>query len=702
MNKYILKILVTIFVLLNIYNINLQTHAENISINNDLNNEFINNEDQINTNSVNHINISGIISWVDEERHIHPAQNIYIEIYDVQGNNKNTLTIVETNDIGFYNASIPNLESDGYDIGICVNVEGANIRVLNLSNTLYKIYDNQIYSNCNNINLEINFEIDIDDYTTDGDKEKVKALFIHQGAIIGSKYVKLRKGSFLDTINIIYPTNKDISCFSNGKIHILESKYNVWDTVLHEYGHYVSSYYNIDDSGGFDHNSSDCLNNIYGKEEGMKLAWGEAWATYFSITSQLEMNVSSYDFCGAGDLIYGNSIFIDYDYTIETPNSTDLYGESNERSIYCVLYDLADDSEDDEVSLGFDYMWNLLTTYQFENFSEFMQFLQPETNNFNYIKYGDILSKAHISPQTWEPIYNQINEWDIPKFTFLKRGGKNEELSNFENNLFSLVFYKEDGTFILETQQTSEYFYIPTTEEWENICDGKNSHVYWGVKAYQTTEFDTGYYYSNFPLLELPVAEELENNVIETINLSSSEFKWFMFEVPLSGKYLIESSGDFDIYCEVYTNVCYEADELCKIEGAEDDNSGENNNFKLEINLNYNDVVFIKITNNNINVLADFNVMVSCIEHNHEFIYKPLNRTYHILKCHCGETSGTQAMHVVDPHSDNNITKKCKICGVAIIISDGDFYPVIGLNSNIVDLNLLNYEIESLKVVKKE
>ena len=647
-----------------------------------------------------YINISGTISWKDESSTSHYAQNINVEIYDVDNNENNYISTVETNEYGYYSIDI---ENKSYNLKIAISISGANVSVIDNDFNVYKIFDNNLYTNCINSNIVVNFEVDINNYSLEIDKEKVEALYVHQGAIIGSKYVKLKTGTYLDEIQILYPYLSDTSMYNFLNICITKEDCFSWDTILHEYGHYVFDYFNACEFVGYTHYAGDCLNSIYGKDDGMKLAWSEGIASYFSISSQIEMNTLNLNINDVGNSMLNVSDSLSID--IEFPGNYASYGESNELAICAALFDFADpinEEEDESVCLGFDYIWNVLISSNCVNFSDFMAILQPEGNNFNYIEYGKVLSELEISPTLFTPIYDKISDWNLPTFGWVRNGGSVVDDISYQNNLFSIVFYKEDGTLILETNQFVTTTYVPCIDDWSDICNGNNEYVYWVIKAYQTTEFTTGYYYSDFRKLKLPTSTVLEHEVLYNNDIYDYDYEWIKFEAPLLGDYniLINSYGGIDI--EIYTSVTSTNNTSSMIYFLYNESNSEETHFNYNISLNYKEIIYIKIVGKNDDSYSNFSVIMSCFNHIHQFSYKSLNRTYHILKCHCGDTSGTQAMHVVDPHSDNNITKKCKICGVAIIISDGDFYPVIGLNSNIVDLNLLNYEIESLKVVKKE
>ena len=196
--------------------------------------------DVANAESATNVNISGVITWVDNEGRAHKASNVKVELRNMNLVGSTSLGTTETNTEGFYNLSVSNttfLEHGGVDIKLRVYAEGGGANVVkNLNNTHYVERDDTI-ENFSGTSLTLDFQIDPNNYTSDSDKEHAKAFRVHQAINLGARYVETKKGSKLDTIKVYYPATDDNCYYNNEKIYILGGAENDWDVMLHEYGH---------------------------------------------------------------------------------------------------------------------------------------------------------------------------------------------------------------------------------------------------------------------------------------------------------------------------------------------------------------------------------------------------------------------------------------------------------------------------------
>ena len=514
-------------------------------------------EDKATVMSMDNINVSGKITWVDEDGRSHNASNVTVEIIDedILGIN-NVLDTVTTNDLGQYNASVSNssfLENGGNDIKLRVSTQGGNIEVVNNAGAVYKVTQKDPRMNITDTYLYLDFEIDPNDYTKDEDKERTYAFRVHQAMNLGAEYVETKKGDKLDTIRVKFPTTKSTSCYNGSKIFILEEDKNDWDVMLHEYGHYVSDYYNIDNNPGEDHDIGDCLNDRYGKSDGMNLAWGEGWPTYFSISAQLEMKAICLNITNVGDESYSDTDDTNFSYSLETPSWWDYrYGESNEVAISAVLLDLADGKNDENIDLGYTYIWEFICNNQCKDFSEFINDLYSDITDFRCIEIGEILSALDIASEITTPYNGSYSGVNIPTFSWVPNGGN----STYSNNLFSIVFFDKNKNFIYETQQLTNSSFTPTQTEWKTILDLASDYVYWSVKSFQTTEFTTGPYFSDSNILKLYKEEitlsNYSSNVIENCEINSNKTEYYKININYNKYYEILVNGTQNIDVKLY------------------------------------------------------------------------------------------------------------------------------------------------------
>ena len=567
---------------------NLQTKTSLLANNNDTANYSI--------NALSNIYISGYITWSSREGTVNNAINVKVEIIDVDlfGIN-DVLETVYTNSNGYYSASVSNtgfLENGGKDIKIRVSATGGNIKVVNNSNSVYSI-DSGIIENFTGTSLSINMFIDVNTLTNI-DADRVTAFRVHQAMNFGAGYVGSKKGNRLDSISVVYPTSQSTSFYNGSKIHILQDDCDDWDVILHEYGHYVQDYYNISESPGGTHYTGECLNARLGKDKGMKLAWGEGWATYFSVSAQVEMNASSFNIANVGDMNYTDAVDSTIDYSLESPTLYYYsYGESNEIAVAAALFDLADPLNDDSVNLGYTYIWNIINNAQCSDFSEFMNELQTLNYNFEYLKIGEVLSDLDISPELVSPSNYQTTGWTTLNFSWIANGGS----GNYANNKFSIVFFNKNKQFIYETPTTTNLNYQLTSAEWTTLLNSSTEYVYWAVKAYQTKDFETGYYYSDYRTLYLPSIFQIFLDQEKYDWIDTGDCAWFEFIAPKTGNYNIYTVGNFDSYLEIY-NSFYA---LIDRDGSflNDDDNGVGTNASLIIGLEKNQKIYIRISHYN-------------------------------------------------------------------------------------------------------
>lgn len=102
-----------------------------------------------------------------------------------------------------------------------------------------------------------------------------RAQQVSQALIYADKYAEIINGAELSPIIAYYPAKKTYYNYVTKKIRITgrgsDLDYADWDVIMHEYGHHVASEFNIDDSPGLPHVSSENLADKYNKSKGIRL-----------------------------------------------------------------------------------------------------------------------------------------------------------------------------------------------------------------------------------------------------------------------------------------------------------------------------------------------------------------------------------------------------------------------------------------------
>ncbi len=650
------------------------------------------------------VNVSGVITWVDNEGRAHNASNVKVELRNMNLVGSTSLGTTETNTEGFYNLSVSNttfLEHGGVDIKLRVYAEGGGANVVkNLNNTHYVERDDTI-ENFSGTSLTLDFQIDPNNYTSDSYKEHAEAFSVHQAINLGARYVETKKGSKLDTIKVYYPTTEKTTCFNSKGIHILRDDKNDWDVVLHEYGHYVADYYNIDNSPGGNHSSNFCLNLTRGKNSGMLLAWGEGWATYFSISAQIEMNASELNILYVGDCYYTDTIDAQTNYSLESPPYIKYRnGESNEAVVAAVLFDLADsgNANDENIELGFGFLWNFINDTQCKTLPDFLNalFLQGNLSAAQKREINRILTMYEIAPEPLSPNDNVDYSFSssVPTFEWYKNGGatgtrdeNSTTVYDYSNNLFVLEFYNADYELIYTTPQVQgdpdrdECTYTFSNAEWATLLNLADGVVHWTVKAWQTTEFTTGPYSSEYRTLNVPKIHTLsEQAPVQSEGFAILGSDWYKFVAPADGKYAFFTTGNSNTYGELFSAVPFGNDTSATgLENGSDDNSGDGNNFRIEYTLQKDSVIYLRVRGYSWLSVGSYVAKVVTV-HQHVFTYRYIDANYHRLKCDCGAYSGMKSFHEIDSTyvnpNGNGRFKPCLYCRAMLDTWNGQ-YPII-------------------------
>lgn len=430
--------------------------------------------------------VSGYISWTDSAGGIHAADGIKVELCDALSGTG--LGSMYTTAAGGYSLSFTSSNSN-QNVKIKVYSEGSHI-VVNNYNPPYGTYT--YVSSAFNVSGYTKFS-----YTASNSTNCGQSISIQQAMALAHNFILNYDSNDLNSINVYFPNGSTNSCFmpSSVGIYIKQGHQFEWDTLQHEYGHYVQYCYGISDSPGGPHNLDDNLaDSLHDKSAGVKLAWGEGWPTYFAIKLQEIMSASSLLIPHVGD-----SHYQDYSYTnpidvdLESPISYYFWkGEANEVTVSAILYDMTDGidlSEDDNVSFTYDFVWNLIKTNHCTTLSSFIgSYYSSSTSNYNKLALGSTLSRYNVAA---EP--NNPSSSNPPTFSWLAQGGS----SSYPNDSFILVFINANYSTILAipTNNTSVQL---TSTQWAQIQNA----TYYYVETYQTnTDLPTGPYKSRLKTL---------------------------------------------------------------------------------------------------------------------------------------------------------------------------------------------------------
>lgn len=306
--------------------------------------------------------VQGTFHWVDDYNNSHPLQFNRVELWDKEPIGETLLDVTYTDENGFYRFEFENadnytdFENGGYDVFIRLLPMGESTRVYQGNGSSYQedlgYYENiptgTMYEFSKTYYMAKDIKKMPEEFWEKYDFEFSQSLQISQAAIFASKYVREMNGKNITSASIRYPHNEpSTSCFYNRidrTLYIINSNdnqniksYASWDAIMHEYGHHVQQEFEICNNPGGAHMLEKRMGDHYKKHfttgafavsckcawqdfsenecklQGNQLAWGEGWATYFSIVAQQYFFNNLSDIKTIGDLIYTNYDKSEYD-----------------------------------------------------------------------------------------------------------------------------------------------------------------------------------------------------------------------------------------------------------------------------------------------------------------------------------------------------------------------------------------------------
>ena len=309
-------------------------------------------------------------------------------------------------------------------------------------------------------------------------------------------------------LNVAFPGT--VTSFSwNGFSAINGNNWNNWETIMHEYGHYVENVMgtygatlweiilnNPNHLIGTDH-----LNDKKDKEYAMELAWSEAWATAFAMIAY--DNISYFS-----NISFANGI----QYYIDRYNSYQPVikesGEGQEEALIAYLWDLYDYDEEtgDDISLRTTAFFNATLKDGMYTLTDFIR--DFEINYSNYLDdNGQLLENSQIAPDLL-PFENKVESNMPPTINFYPNGS-----SYNPNNEFDLQFFSSDGRLLgtfpgisaTVNGNKSLATYNFRQESWDLIYSyiKPYPYVYVSLLGYHNKDPKSGPYRSAFEILKV-------------------------------------------------------------------------------------------------------------------------------------------------------------------------------------------------------
>jgi hypothetical protein len=517
--------------------------------------------------------VKGRLTWTLADGKIMPLKLTRVDLYDKELIGAKHLSTAYTDINGYYSFSFQNpdgfwdFEGGGYDVFIRFYPDSYTFEVARdwLFNNLTYYY---IESNVTqNVSTGSTTEYNINVGYNEGNNTN-KSFYVAQGLVNAQRFAMNVGGmSSSKKLNVIYPFANATSFCWDSFMGIGQPAFDLWDTLTHEYGHYVEGVmgtYGVDlatiivQNVNMEHFASE--DHIYdkasaGKTFAMELTWSEGWATAFAQIAQ-QYYKSEYDVLP----YFGLSIT---DYEEYSPDPLES-GEGQENAIVAYLWDLYDpysESEGgDQISLGARAWWNATTqsgTHTFMDFAVKFDAQYPQYRN----AAGERMGFFHIAPSDLT-VVNAVNATAPPILTWKVNGSAHNP-----NNRFQVVFYDVNGnqkyiTANISSNQANDsiYTYSVTAAQWNAVLANFSGTaiINIAVKGYLTGTPVSGPYISAYKTVSVVLPSKTltiaKNNryTEEIVSLNAGEYKEYIVTFVAGGQKLIQTFGPKDSYLELY------------------------------------------------------------------------------------------------------------------------------------------------------
>ena len=448
------------------------------------------------------ITIQGRVLWTDSMANTHAVREATVEIRDAEAAGSELVTTVMTDANGDFSATVNNDDGageNGRDIFIRVIAKNSDVAVkpVGAAATPHRIDSPVTADVADNATVTVNL-------TANKTDDNNTAFSVFDALVVLLDYVPKVNGSNFAAIDVIFPTDQVTSLYDGTNLHVLQLDRWDWDVVHHEYGHYVMDELNIEDNPGGSHDLDENLAETRGKSNGIKLAWGEAWPTYFGTVLQTVEETAALNIPNVGDTKYTDTEDAAIDYSLESQAGVSSRGEDNEVSVSRVLWDIhdtANDDGDDGVADGHRVIWTKLDAADVETMSEAYAALVDGKTARSEAKVGCIAAEHKVAPGLTAPADKSIAPTAPPTFEWDANGGGPSNL----HDKFTVEFYEDSfQTKIFTSAEQSATTFTPTQAEWDQIVMDAGVVIHWLVKGTQSNAPETGPYSSCFHRMIVP------------------------------------------------------------------------------------------------------------------------------------------------------------------------------------------------------
>ena len=399
-----------------------------------------------------------------------------------------------------------------------------------------------------------------------------KCFYIQQGLVVGQKFALEMGMSFNKHIYVLftdlYLAHDQAFCFGQNNLfvslmYIGKDYFSDFDTIIHEYGHYVehsmSTYgSNLTDiiipSNSSHYSTDDNIHLKQNKSFALTLTWTESWATVFMFLAQKYYNADYSGVSYFGDIVNHNE---GYNYS-NIPTDNNNACEAQERAVISFLWRLYDSILSD----NYQSWWNYTTancvdgTHKIYTLNDFVHTIDVQHPNLRST-VGQYLSAHHLAPYNLAVTNLSSVSPSTPPVLSWQIGGS--MYNPFD--CFRVVFYSKYNEYICATgyydtnsaaYNSTFQFTIPLVI-WEQIINryGGEFEIQISVQGYHTQTPGTGPYFTTY----LPIY--VFSNKTLTAD-SQTKYKELIFSL------------DEGEYCDIYITFATAGPKLFQTFGTKD------------------------------------------------------------------------------------------------------------------------------------
>jgi hypothetical protein len=431
--------------------------------------------------------VSGTVQFMDADGGLHPVRQAPVEVRQSTLNGSSLVATTQTGDDGAYAAALGsgNAANDlsGRNLFVRVLARGPGFTIDGTKGV--QRIDSRIVRNVKDgADLKLSLIANnVDDNNT--------AFSVGEALLESDEYVR-RIGRPLADIVVDYPTSDITSNFSRGLLHILRDDRFDTDVIQHEHGHYATVVYGIEANPGGPHSAGNLSKQVASKDKGIRLAWGEAVATYFGASLQQVLGESARGIPGDGDTLYTDGEDATLKIDIEGSGGEADFGEDGESAVIRFLWDLFDSADDpgDAVSLGDTALLDPLIGAQATTLSAAYKALVAGRAPRDRALIGCVAAERKIGPVITRPANGAALSAEPPTLRWIANGAA----PYLPSDRFVVQFYDATFTKLLHAEGADETTLTLSPGVWKAIRQGSGGAVNIIVRGIQTLAPQTGPY----------------------------------------------------------------------------------------------------------------------------------------------------------------------------------------------------------------